>query len=112
MSGKEKQQKIKNPEAALQASVARDIKLRIMDDAVRQQKLHLSYAHWNNCLGEKDRRAANARDSEQFKIDSGLTNENVKRTRKAKLEQLYLMEEIMYEEELAFKGLAFRRIRA
>ena len=50
----EKNSRVKNPEAALQLSVQRDIKIRLMNDAVRAQQLHLSYARWENALGSKD----------------------------------------------------------
>ncbi len=108
----EKKEKKVDPEAALKASVARDIKLRLMDDAIRQQNRYLSYAVWNNKLGEKDVRAATKRATESFNSDSQLTNQNVKRQRKAKLEDLYMNDELKYEEELEMKGLAYRRIRA
>ena len=107
----EKKEKKVDPEAALKASVARDIKLRLMDDAIRQQRLHLSYAVWNNQLGEKDLRAEKKRSEENFNQDSQLTNQNVKQIRKQKLETLFYEDELKYEEELAMKGLAYRRIR-
>ena len=105
-----KEQKV-DPEAALKASVARDIKLRLMDDAIRQQRLHLSYAVWDNKLGEKDLRAERKRAEDNFNEDSQLTNQNVKKIRKQKLEALYYEDELKYEEELAMKGLTYRRIR-
>ena len=108
----EKKEKKVDPEAALKASVARDIKLRLMDDSIRQQNRYLSYAVWNNKLGEKDLRASTKRATESFNSDSQLTNQNVKRQRKAKLEELYMNDELKYEEELEMKGLAYRRIRA
>ncbi len=107
----EKKEKKVDPEAALKASVARDIKLRLMDDAIRQQRLHLSYAVWNNQLGEKDLRAEKKRSEENFNQDSQLTNQNVKQIRKQKLETLFYEDELKYEEELAMKGLAYRKIR-
>ena len=107
----EKEQKKVDPEAALKASVARDIKLRVMDDAIRTQRLHLSYAVWNNQLGEKDLRAEKKRAMENFNQDSQLTNQNVKQIRKQKLEALFYDDELKYEEELAMRGLAYRRIR-
>ena len=107
----EKKEKKVDPEAALKASVARDIKLRLMDDAIRQQRLHLSYAVWDNKLGEKDQRAASKRAETSFTEDSQLTNQSVKQIRKEKLEALFYDDELKYEEELAMKGLAYRRIR-
>lgn len=108
----EKKEKKVDPEAALKASVARDIKLRLMDDAIRQQSRYLSYAVWDSKLGQKDARAAAKRSTESFNSDSKLTNTNVKRQRKAKLEALFMEDELKYEEELEMKGLAYRRIRA
>jgi hypothetical protein len=110
MSEKKEHKKV-DPEAALKASVARDIKLRVMDDAIRQQRLNLSYAVWNNNLGEKDLRAATKRSVEGFNQDSQLTNQNVKQIRKQKLEALFYDDELKYEDELAMRGLAYRRIR-
>ena len=104
--------KIKNPEAALQASVARDIKIRLMNDAVRQQNLFLSYARWENALGSKDVAAGKKRAEQTGAEDSKLTNKSVKAIRKQKLESLFLEDEIKYEEELGQMGLAYRRIRA
>lgn len=104
--------KPKNPEAALQASMARDIKLRVMDEAVARQSVHLSLARWENALGTKDVVADRQRTTANFAADAILQNQNLKRTRKAKLEALFKAEELQYEEELAMQGLAFRRMRA
>ena len=104
--------KVKNPEAALQASVARDIKIRLMNDAVRQQNLYLSYAVWENALATKDVVSAQKRAAKVSGEDSKLTNKSVHAIRKEKLEALYMADEIKYEEELARLGLAYRRIRA
>ncbi len=113
MSHKEdKPVKAKNPEAALQASVARDIKIRLMNDAVRQQNLYLSYALWENALGSKDVSAGKKRADKISAEDSQLTNKSIKAIRKQKLESLFLADEIKYEQELANLGLAYRRIRA
>jgi len=104
--------KAKNPEEALQASVARDIKIRLMNDAVRAQQLHLAYARWENALSQKDIVAARKRADEVGKEDSNFSNRNIKAVRKQKLEQLFRDDELQYETELADMGLAFRRIRA
>lgn len=104
--------KAKNPEEALQASVARDIKIRLMNDAVRAQQLYLAYARWENALGQKDVVAARKRAEEEGREDSSLSNRNIRAVRKQKLEALYHEEELKYERELAEMGLAFRRIRA
>lgn len=109
---KEKAAKPKNPEAALQASMARDIKLRVMDEAVARQVVSLSVARWENALGTKDVIADRKRAEESFAADAVLQNKNLKKTRKEKLEQLFKSEELQYEEELAMQGLAYRRTRA
>ena len=104
--------KVKNPEAALQASVKRDIKLRQMDEAVRVQAGSLAIARWENALGQKDAIALKKRAEQDVVADSKLANQNVRQNRKAKLEALYFADELKYEEELAMSGLAFRRDRA
>lgn len=104
--------KPKNPEAALQASVARDIKLRLMDEAVSQQNAALGVARWENALGVKDVVAERKRNESSFAADAVLQNSTLKQVRKKKLEMLFKGEESQYEEELAMRGLAFRRIRA
>jgi hypothetical protein len=108
----DKPRKAKNPEEALKASVARDIKIRLMNDAVKAQQLHLAYARWENALASKDLVAARKRSEKVGQDDGQLTNKNIKFVRKQKLEALYHDDELRYEEELAEKGLAFRRIRA
>lgn len=112
MSSAKKEVKPKNPEAALQASMARDIKLRVMDEAVARQSVHLSLARWENALGTKDVQADRKRSEDNFAADAVLQNRNLKKTRKALLEALFKAEELQYEEELAMQGLAFRRMRA
>jgi hypothetical protein len=104
--------KVKNPEAALQASVARDIKIRLMNDAVRQQNMYLSYAVWENALATKDVAAVQKRAVSVGNEDSKLTNKSVHTMRKQKLEALFYEDELKYEQELAQLGLAYRRIRA
>jgi len=108
----DKKAKPKNPEAALQASVARDIKLRLMDEAVTQQNAALAVARWENALGVKDVVAERKRSGEAVAADAVLQNKSLKQIRKAKLEALFKAEELVYEEELAMQGLAFRRVRA
>ena len=79
---------------------------------MRAQQLHLSYARWENALGSKDVIAEKKRSDAAGEEDSKLTATNIKSIRKAKLEQLFLDDEIMYEEELSMQGLAYRRERA
>jgi len=112
MPHEDKPVKVKNPEAALQASVARDIKIRLMNDAVKQQNLYLSYAVWENALATKDVKAAQKRSAAIGNEDSKLTNKSVHSIRKQKLEALFYADELKYEQELAQMGLAYRRIRA
>ena len=112
MSAHKDKVKPKNPEAALQASVARDIKLRLMDEAVAQQNGALAVARWENALGVKDVVADRKRSEETFASDAVLQNKSLKQIRKKKLEELFKAEELQHQEELSMQGLAFRRIRA
>ncbi len=105
------QKKVKNPEAALQASVARDIKLRLLDEHAKGQADALAVAKWEVALGQKDVDAAKKRSESENKYDSQLTNKNVKRNRKERLQLLFEADEIKYEAELAAMGLSFRRDR-
>lgn len=92
--------------------MARDIKLRVMDEAVARHSVQLSLARWENALGTKDTVADRKRTEDNFAADAVLQNKNLKRLRKTKLEELFKREELAYEEELAMQGLAFRKMRA
>jgi hypothetical protein len=104
--------KPKNPEAALQASMAREVQLRLMDEAVARQGGALAVARWECALGQKDVLADRKRRDQNQAADAVLKNKSIKATRKQRLEDLFKAEELAYEEELAMSGFAFRRTRA
>ena len=83
-----------NPEEKLQASVAQDIQIRILQDAAKRQKDAMCIAKWENDLGKKDVIARRQRDKERAKEDSMYSREVNKETRKARLEELYLNDEL------------------
>lgn len=100
-----------NPEARLQASVARDIKVRHMNEHAKSQADALSVAKWELALTAKDQIAERnrlekkmAKESTEAKIISTLD-------RRERLAQLYQCDELKYEEELNMRGLSFRRER-
>lgn len=106
-----KNAKIMNPEARLQASVARDIKVRQLNEHAKHQADALSVAKWELALTAKDHTVAKKRLMEQMAKDSAVVKVINTASRRAKLEQLYKDDELMYEAELNLRGLAFRRER-
>jgi transglutaminase/protease-like cytokinesis protein 3 len=108
MPGKTKAQ---NPEAKLQASVAKTTKERQLEDHVRQQAMANNLAKWGSTLMEKSVKAERKRTEEQVRIESKLTRDAVRQIRQQKLEELYHDDELRYEAELESKGLAYRRDR-
>jgi|EP01033_Poteriospumella_lacustris_P006870 hypothetical protein len=104
-------QKAVNPEARLQASVARDLKLRGLEEHARHQSIAVEVARWENTLNQKDERANRKRREEQILEDSKVARINNTSQRRQRLEELYQMDELRYEAELNAKGLAFRRER-
>lgn len=99
-----------NPEARLQASVQRDIKIRLLNEAAKKQADHLAIARWDNNLSIKDKLAEKKRNEAALINDGILSNLAVKAARKVKLEELYAADEIKYRNELSMKGLSFRKI--
>lgn len=99
-----------NPEKRLQSSVARDVKLRLLEEAAKHQADCLAVARWDNALAIKDVIASRKRQEAAVAADEQLTNKAVKAERRARLEALYREDEIKYNEELASRGLSFRRI--
>lgn len=104
-------QKAVNPEARLQASVARDLKLRGLEEHTKHQAVALEVARWENTLNQKDERATRKRREEQILEDSKVSRVTNTLYRRQRLEELYQMDELRYEEELNARGLAFRRER-
>jgi hypothetical protein len=100
-----------NPEAKLKASVARDIKIRLMDEHAKKQSVCLSIARWDNSLPIKDRQADKKRLDASCLVDSQLNKTSSNAARKERLEALYRQDAIKYDDELSMRGLAFRRER-
>jgi hypothetical protein len=100
-----------NPEARLQASVARDIKVRQLNEHAKNQADALSVARWELGLTAKEVKADKKRLEEQMARDSTAVKVISTQTRREKLERLYKDDELRYEEELNMRGLAFRRER-
>lgn len=103
--------KSNNPEARLQASVARDIKLRSLEEHAKSQSAAVEVARWEGTLSQKDERATRKRRENQILDDSRVAKVTNTALRRQRLEELYQMEELQYEAELNAKGLAFRRER-
>ncbi len=104
-----KNPKVMNPEARLQASVARDIKLRHLEEHARSQADAVAAAKWEVAVSEKDEVATRKRVEEQILNDTKLAKISNSALRRKKLEELYLQDEYKYEDELNLKGLSFRR---
>ena len=106
-----KMSKTMNPEARLQASVARDIKIRHMNEHAKHQADALSVAKWELGLTAKEHKAEQKRIEEQMARDSAVVKVISTANRRQRLEELYRNDELKYEEELNMRGLAFRRER-
>ena len=100
-----------NPEARLQASVARDLKLQQMEEHSRSQAITLGAAKWEVKLIGKDEIANIKRREEQIKNDSRISKITNTENRRRQLDALYQADELQYEEELHARGLAFRKDR-
>jgi hypothetical protein len=103
--------KVSNPEAKLQASVARDIKVRQLNEHAKHQADALSVAKWELALTQKDAKAKKKQVEEQIAKDSEVVKIITTASRRKRLEELYRSDELMFEEELNMRGLAFRRDR-
>lgn len=104
-----KNPKIINPEKRLQESVARDIKLRSLEEHTKHQAEAMAAARWEAALVRKDEVANRKRVEEQIIYDSRVAKINNTALRKQRLEMLYRHDEMRFEEELNARGLAFRR---
>jgi hypothetical protein len=104
-----KNPKIINPEKRLQESVARDIKLRMLEEHTKHQAEAMGAARWEAALVQKDEKANRKRIEDQIVYDSQVAKINNTSLRKQRLELLYRTDELRYEEELNARGLAFRR---
>jgi len=111
MNGKTVNPKVVNPEAKLQASVARDIRVRQLNEHAKHQADALSVAKWELALTAKDAIVTKKRLEEQIAKDSAVVKVITTASRRKRLEELYNSDELKYEEELNMRGLAFRRDR-
>lgn len=100
-----------NPEEKLQASVARDLKLRYLEEHARRQADCLAAAKWEISFSEKEERANKKRMDGQILADSQVAKINNTTMRRQRLEALYQDDELRFEDELRSRGLAFRRDR-
>ena len=100
-----------NPEKRFQASVIREAKITALLDSTKQQDNYLATAKWECALGTRDVSAQRKWTDERLRDDAEMTNRTVKTIRRAKLEELYKRDDIMYEAELNQMGLAFRHER-
>ncbi len=101
-----------NPEKRLQESVARDIKLRHLEEHTKRQADALGAARWENALVQKDELNIRKRREDQIIFDSQVAKISNTNMRRQRLEQLYQYDEMRYEEELRSKGLALVRERS
>jgi hypothetical protein len=101
-----------NPEKRLQESVARDIKVRQLEEHTKRQADVLGVARWENALNEKDELHNRKRVESQILLDSQVAKISNTLMRRQRLEQLYQIDEIRYEQELNDKGLALVRDRS
>ena len=101
-----------NPEKRLQESVARDIKLRHLEEHTKRQAEALGAAKWENALVQKDELCHRKRVEEQILFDSQVAKISNTAMRRQRLEQLYQMDEMRHEDELRSKGLALVRDRS
>jgi hypothetical protein len=100
-----------NPEERLQKSVARDIKLRHLEEHSKRQSEAVSLARWESKLLQKDETANRKRMEEQISLDSKVVKVTNTSYRREKLQELYRDDELRYEAELNDRGLAFRHER-
>lgn len=96
------------PEKRFQAAVVREAKITALLSSTRQQEGFLATAKWECALGARDVSSQKKWEDEKLKYDATMTNKTVKTIRRAKLEELYRNDDIMYQEELNKMGLAFR----
>jgi hypothetical protein len=100
-----------NPEERLQASVARDLKLRHLEEHAKRQAEAISAAKWESTLQAKDELSNKKRMESRIIEDSKIAKISNTAIRRQRLEELYHFDELQYEQELNAKGLAFRRER-
>ena len=103
--------KAAKPEERLQKSVARDIKLRYLEEHAKRQAEAVSVAKWEVKLLQKDEIANRKRTEEQIALDSKVVKITNTSYRRERLQELYRDDELRYEAELHERGLAFRHER-
>eukprot|EP01038_Epipyxis_sp_PR26KG_P005938 gene5938-8186_t len=113
MSNKLKATKHKgiNPEAKLQESVERDIKIRHLEEHAKHQADSLAVARWEAALVIKDRQSVKKQFEDKAESMNKIANESLKSTRRQRLINLYKNDELRYESELSSLGLSFIRER-
>lgn len=90
-------------------NVARDIKVRQLEEHAKSQADFLAAARWEVAVSEKDEVALRKRVDAQIREDTKLAKISNTALRRSKLEALYQQDELRYEDELNMRGLAFRR---
>lgn len=100
-----------NPEEKLQESVARDLKLRQLEEHARRQADALAAAKWEVSFSAKEAVATKKRLDDKILEDSRVAKINNSAVRRQRLEALYQDDELRYEDELRMRGLSFRRER-
>lgn len=104
-----------NPEAHLQASLARDIKIRVLEDHVKKQNVSLSVAKWEQKQIRNERKASSPASTSTLNLFNNNYQPNNKNysveLRRKKIEELFLQDELRYEEELNQRNLTYRRER-
>jgi hypothetical protein len=96
--------KVKNPEEKLLQSVMRDAKLKIMEENSKVQADIVNAAKWEVLLHLKDEKSKQKRIEEQASQDFKLSSQLTKSIRKEKLENLYLNDQILQDQELKQMG--------
>ena len=106
-----KVQKPLNPEEKLQQALERDVKIRHLVEHAKHQADATAVAKWEAALTAKDEKASKNRLEKQIRTDSQVVKIITTNSRREKLQRLFHEDELMYEEELNARGLAFRRDR-
>jgi hypothetical protein len=92
-------------------NLAREIKIRELEDENREHKIIAAATQWDASLEGKDRKADQKRYEKNIQHNLSITNQVLKEERRKRLEQLFKQDELRYEAELQAKGLAYRRER-
>ena len=88
-----------------------EVKLRILEEHIKEQTKTREAARWSRDLHRKDAFAARARVSDEHKGDEDCLAEIGHQQRREKITALFRREEAEYERELESFGLALKRDR-